>query len=63
MKIYLAGTAPGNENKKINKMIFRRLLSYYFLENNLMDNVKCFDLIKQTNYENLFSSSRLSKNT
>lgn len=45
MKIYLAATAPGNE--KGNIYIPRRLLSYYLLKNEMMENHKVFEQIKE----------------
>ena len=44
MKIYLAATAPGNEQQRERGMldIPRRLLSYFLIKNKMMENDKVF---------------------
>jgi len=51
MKIYLAGTAPGNDNTRERGMlnIPNRLLSYYFITTKLMFNDLVFKAIKKAN--------------
>ena len=49
MKIYLASTAPGNEEQKKGGMqpILNRLLSYYHIITKTLDNDKVFQVIKK----------------
>jgi len=53
MKIYLAATAPGNESSRERGMLYmpRRLLSYYYIVTELMENHKVFEKIKE--YQNV----------
>lgn len=57
MKVYLASTAPGNEDKKLT--IKRRLLSFYHITHKQLEADKVFNKIK---HENL-SFRRKSKKT
>ena len=47
MKIYLAATAPGNEQQRESGMldIPRRLLSYFLIKHQMMENDKVFKVI------------------
>lgn len=51
MIIYLAATAPGNEQKRERGMLLikHRLLSYFYIANSLMENDQVFKRIKQYN--------------
>ena len=45
MKIYLASTAPGFRERELN--ISKRLLSFYFITNDMLENRKVFLRIKK----------------
>jgi len=47
MKIYLAATGPGNEQQRERGMldIPRRLLSYFLIKYQMMENDKVFEII------------------
>lgn len=47
MKIYLAATAPGNEQQRGMLEIPRRLLSYFLIKFKIMENDKVFFNIKR----------------
>lgn len=51
MKIYLASSAPGNEKQRIRGMlpIKKRLLSFYFIIENKLENQHLFNTIKNEN--------------
>jgi len=49
MKIYLAATAPGNEDRHKHGFLLlrRRLLSYYLIRKNLFESGTVFKKIKE----------------
>lgn len=51
MKIYLASTAPGNEQQHKHGMllIINRLISYYSIMTKMLENDKLFESIKRFN--------------
>jgi hypothetical protein len=54
MKIYLASSAPGNEQQRERGMLSipRRLLSFFLVKMKMLENDKIFNVIK---YENISS--------